>query len=281
MAGHSRIGRLGRAGAAAVLAAAFAACIVPDSELKVQGDAVNPGTVRLLQAVTVSAQATAACDAASVDLTACPIVPETLPFGAIDPASPMCVCPSRDGNALSYFDIYVEDPDIDDDGRPADAILGVLLLDLPASSPDPAPYLAYGNLLPANVPAQTVNLGFNSYTNALERPEPLVRRWTLGAETGVDLCNDNAAAPDGKLDPGLHSLRIIVTDRPWYRRLQYEDDGEVMVDAHGDIVRVPVDQASIGVPDLPGGASYAVADYVFRCSDGDDPEAVCNCVEEL
>jgi hypothetical protein len=254
-------------------------CIIPDTQLRVEGDAVNPGTVRLIQAVAVSDAATDACNAASVDLTSCPLVPETLPFGAIASAAPLCVCPGRDGNALSYFDVYVEDPDVDDDGRPQDTILGALLLDMPGDEDDPAAYVAYPNLLPGNLPAANVNLGFNSYTNAIERPEPRVRRWTLGAETGVDLCNDNASAPDRKLEPGLHSLRVVVTDRPWYRGFVYDDDGEVMLDDDGVPVRVPVERASVGVPDLPAGATYSIADYVFRCGDGDDPEATCNCVE--
>lgn len=266
---------------AIVLAATSIACIVPDSKLRVEGDAVNPGTVRLIQAVQITDQAHAACREEAVDLSACPVVPETLPFGAIDPASPLCVCPGRDGNALSFFDIYVEDPDTDEDGRPKDAILGALLLDLPAASVDPTPYVAYANLFPTNVAAAPVNLGFNSYTDAIERPEPLVRRWTIGAETPVDLCNDNAAAPDGKLAPGLHALRLVVTDRPWYRAIEPGPDGEIEFDDDGEILRVPIEEASVGVPDLPGGASYAIADYVFRCVDGDDPEANCNCVEDL
>jgi len=260
----------------AVAALGLGACIVPDTNLKVQGDAVNPGTVRLLQSIAVTEEADAACKLASVtELTACPLVPETLPFGAIDPAAPLCVCPGKDGNALSYFDIYVEDPDLDD-GRPKDSIFGALLLDMPAATVDPEEYVAYTNLLPATVPAANVNLGFNSYSNAIERPEPLVRRWTLGAETGVDLCNGN---PAGKLDPGLHSLRLVVTDRPWYREVVL-DEGQPERNADGELVRVPIEMASIGVPDLPGGATYAIADYVFRCVDGDDPDASCNCLEE-
>lgn len=276
MGRRGAVGRCARVVVAATGASLLVACIVPDSSLQVRGDATNPGAVRLIQAVTVSQEASDACDEASVDLTSCPVVPETLPFGAIDPATPLCVCPGRDGNALSFFDIYVEDPDVDEDGRPKDAILGALLLDLPAATVDPAPYLAYGNLFPATVPAASVNLGFNSYTNAIERPEPLVRRWTVGAETPVDLCNDNVA---NKLEPGLHSLRLIVTDRPWYRALEL-DDGEVQFD-DDELVRKPIEEASIGVPDLPLGASYAIADYVFRCADGDDPEANCNCEEEI
>ena len=41
----------------AVAALALGACIVPDTNLKVQGDAVNPGTVRLLQSIAVTEEA--------------------------------------------------------------------------------------------------------------------------------------------------------------------------------------------------------------------------------
>ena len=92
---------------------------------------------------------------------------------------------------------------------------------------------------------------------------------------------DNAAAPDGKLTPGLHSLRVIVTDRPWYRPFEYGPDGMVVLDADGEPVRVDATAATVGVPDLPGGATYSVADYVFRCRDGLDPDAGCNCAEEM
>jgi hypothetical protein len=267
-----------RSAAVLLVAIATGACIVPDANLRVQGDATNPGSVRLLQSITLTDEANDACRSdPSTELSSCPLVPETLPFGAIDPELPLCVCSGRDGNALSYFDIYVEDPDLDD-GRPKDSIFGVLLLDMPAATVDPAEFVAYTNLFPPTVPAANVNLGFNSYSNAIERPEPLVRRWTLGADTGVDLCNDN---PAGKLDPGLHSLRLVVTDRPWYREVELEEDGQAMVDDDGELVRVPVEMASIGVPDLPGGATYAIADYVFRCDDGDDPESSCNCVDQV
>jgi hypothetical protein len=280
-----RSGTLVRVGVVAVVAA-MGACIIPDGDLDVRGDAVNPGTVRFVEAIAMTPAAHLACRVASRgELSSCPLVPATLPFGAIDPAEPLCVCPGgRDDNALSYLDVYVEDPDLDQDGRPKDAIYGALLLDLPAASVDPRPYVAYANLLPPTVPAANVNLGFNSYSDAIERPEPLVRRLTIGdSDTRVDLCNDNPAAPDGNLEPGLHSLRLIVTDRPWYREVLL-DDGEPVFDDADELVRVPVEEASIGVPDLPAGATYAIADYVFRCEqDDDDPETpeTCECVEAM
>ena len=91
----------------------------------------------------------------------------------------------------------------------------------------------------------------------------------------LDLCNDNSGTPVG---PGLHSLRIVVTDRPWYRPIQFDADGKPLIDATGVPLRVE-DEASarIGVPDTPAGASYAIADYVFACGDNNDPDAGCNC----
>ncbi|MBX7083189.1 MAG: hypothetical protein K1X88_28540 [Nannocystaceae bacterium] len=260
---------------------ALPACIVPDAHIDVRGEFVNPGTVRLIQSVPITSTAHAACRDVDPQLPSCPTPPETLPFGRIDLSQPFCVCAGGDNNALSYFDIYVEDPDLDDDGHPKDSILAALLLDMPSATADPTPYLAYQNILPSTLPAALVGLGAGAYADAIDRPEPVVRRWTLGTDHGVDLCNDNAAAPDGKLTPGLHSLRVIVTDRPWYRPFEYGPDGMVVLDADGEPVRVDATAATVGVPDLPGGATYSVADYVFRCRDGLDPDAGCNCAEEM
>ncbi len=268
-------------GLGAALTLALVGCIVPDRHIDVRGEFVNPGPVRLIQSIPVTAAAHAKCRDEDPQLPSCPLPPESLPFGRIELEQPFCVCPGRDNNALGYFDIYVEDADLDDEGRPKDAILGALLLDMPGATADPAPYLAFQNILPTTLPASFVRLGVGIYADAIDRPEPVVRRWTLGADDGFDLCNDNAAAPDGKLTPGLHSLRLVVTDRPWYRPFEVDANGELVLDADDRPVRVDATQAAIGVPDLPGGASYATADWVFRCDDGLDAEAGCDCAEEM
>lgn len=259
------------------------ACIIPDTGIEARGEAVNPGPVRLVQATALPMAADTACrELAFPDLASCPLVPDTLPFGFID--IDLCVCPGTlvDNRALNYFDIYVEDPDADGDGNPIDSIFGAFLLDLPLPADDPTSFVAYETLLSPTTPATPVQFGIGSYGDAIERPEPLVRRWTIGdADRRVDLCNENASSPDPKLAPGLHSLRLVATDRPWYRPFVYDSHGEPKLDEDEQPIRVPPEEAAVGVPDTPGGASYAIADYVFLCGDGAavDVEPVCDCVE--
>ncbi len=249
-----------------VAMAATAGCIIPDSGIDARGEAVNPGPVRILQSTALTESADEACAAVGDSLAACPMIPDVL-FGLVDAQFCLCPSPTTDPNRLPYFDIYVEDPDQTADGDSLDSIFGAFLLDLPRSADDPSEFLAYENLLSPTTPAAPVPFGL-SYANPIERPEPLVRRWTIGDEEGVDFCNDNASSPEPALAPGLHSLRLVVTDRPWYRAFVYDDNGKIREDeATKEQVRVPVEEASIGVPDTPAGASYAVADYVFRCND--------------
>jgi hypothetical protein len=263
--------------------ASLVGCIIPDTQLQVRGEAVNPGAVRLVQATALTRSANTECNRVQRELASCPMVPETLPFGLVAPETgDFCVCPQVDGRALNYFDIYAEDPDLDGQDRPKDSIFGVFLLDMPASADDPPSHVAYEHLLSPTTPAVLQQFGIGSYADAIERPEPQVRRWTIGdAETQVDLCNDNASSPDPKLEPGVHSLRLVVTDRPWYRPFVFDSDGEIAVDERDEPVRVPVEEAAIGVPDTPAGATYAIADYVFRCRDGRPPapSASCACAE--
>jgi len=273
---------MGRPGSASIAAlgacALLGGCIIPDSTIEVVGDLVNPGPVRLVQSVPITDEANAECSDVAKELGGCPLPPETVPFGRIVTELPFCVCDGTDQNRLSSFDIYVEDPDLDDDGRPADSIFGVFLLDPLPAADDLSEFVAYSNLLPPTQPARTVQLGFPSYADSLERPPPLLRSWTLGRDTGVDLCNDNADALDGRLEPGVHSLRLVVTDRPWYRSVVFDDDGKLVLDENKNPERTG--DPHVGVPDTPAGASYAIADYVFACGDEDDPDAGCNCLGE-
>lgn len=267
-------------------------CIIPDKHIDVQQDFSNPGPVRIIQPIPMTAQADEACRDASELLLGCPVPPDTLPLGLIDPdQGQLCVCPERDDNALQHFDIYVEDPDFEEDEqgrrRAKDTLLGAFLLDVPPEviSPDPlgddlvdaSQYVAYENYLSPTTPARTFpGLLPGTYRDAIERPTPLVRSWTIGQEQSLDLCNDDNKA---KLEPGLHTLTLVVTDRPWYVPVKL-DDGEVQRDREGNLVRADADPR-LGVPDLPAGASYAVGSYVFRCRDGTSGmDMACNCSQE-
>lgn len=268
--------------AALVAWVSLPACIIPDSGIVVEGEFENPGTVRIVEAVAMSPQADEACADVSVELAVCPLPPLTLPFGLVGADAPLCTCPAGDDNRLGFVDIYVEDPDVDENGDPTDLIYGALLLDLPADADDPSRYVAYENLLSPSDPAVRFTGGgaIGGYADSIERPTPQLRSWTLGRERGVDLCNDNADAPGGKLSVGVHSLRLVVTDRPWYRPVVLDPDGKLVLDDRKQPMRVPEDEALPGVVDAPAGASYAIADYVFRCGDGNAPDPGCACTPE-
>jgi len=251
-----------------------AGCIIPDSGIRLLAERTNPGAVRLVQPVALTPEVIEACKAVS-PLSSCPTPQRTLPFGLIEiPDRPFCICPSnqRDLNALAEFHIFVEDPDVGPDLEPLDVILGALLLDPTEDGTVP---VAYENYLSTSQPARPVPLGA-AYNNAIDRPPPNLKQWILGSETRVDLCNNNNGAP---ISPGLHTLRIVVTDRPWYVPVAEADtDYEVGPELQDGAIVRQFDQDPIrGVPDLPGGATYDTAAYVFRCLDAAQSD-LCNCV---
>lgn len=256
---------------AAVLAACSGGCIIPDTRIDVQPERTNPGAVRIVQAVPLSPQADAAC-AEEPGLLRCPQPPITIVPGLIEiEDQAFCTCENgRDGNAAGGFDIYVEDPDVDDEGEPRDELFAAFLLDVPPNADLVSPFVAYTNYLPNNTPALRV-LG----DQPIERPVTNLKAWSLGVETTVDLCNNNNG---NQLTPGLHSLRLVVTDRPWPFPVLTDADGSPERN-DGAFERDEALEPLVGVPDLPGGASYAVANFVFRCRDASSEEdgVGCNC----
>lgn len=266
--------------------AGASACIIPDSRIRVVGDFTNEGAVRIVQPTFITEEADLAC--ADIDdvggLAACPGVPPGLPTGLLSGSFCTCAAGERDGRAALRFEIYVEDPDVDEEGRPSDDVLGVFLLDVPFGViEDPTPYVAYGNYLPPDQPAALFTAG---EFPVIERPNPNLRSWTIGEDV-VDLCNDNqgqpiaglAAAPSPDEDPpvqtGLHELRLVVTDRPWYRPPLLDEDDEPMRDEEGEILR---GDPMFGVPDLAAGATYDTRSFVFRCySPVAPPPGDCSC----
>ncbi|MEM7157512.1 MAG: hypothetical protein AAF799_32025 [Myxococcota bacterium] len=243
-------------------------CIIPDAGIIVEDEFLNAGAVRIVEPTPVTIRADEDCDELTT-LGGCPRVPDTLPSGLIRTDSPLCVCPGAD-QGLGEFDIYVEDPDVDEDGDPRDDILGALFLDMPSTASDPSLFLAYTGLLAPDEPATRFRA---SDVQTIERPDPHLKAWTLAGQPRVDLCNDN----DGiQIPPGLHVLRLIVTDRPWYTPVLRDADGMVIEDEDGEVV---LGDPVVGMPDLAGGASYDTRSYVFECLDSSDPVAGsgCNC----
>lgn len=261
----------------AISGCAVVGCIIPDSKIDVQPQRTNPGSVRIVQAVALTPQADAAC-AEEPGFEVCPQPPDTVVPGLIELENQaFCTCEGgRDGNELGGFQIFVEDADVDDAGEPIDDLFGVLLLDVPPDTEQVSAFVAFTNYLPSNQPAQRV-AGGGTYAQPIERPPTNVKEWALGVETKLDLCNDNNGSA---LEPGLHSLRLVVTDRPWPQPVLVNEFGRPQGsppferDAQADPL--------VGVPDLAAGASYATANFVFRCVDESSELGltVCNCEED-
>jgi len=242
-------------------------CIIPDSDIMVEDEFLNVGTVRIVEPTPVSVRADQQCEELTT-LNGCPRLPVTLPSGLIEPESPICVCPEGRDIGLGNFDLLVEDPDIDEEGDPKDEILGALFLDMPGDASDPRPYLAYTGLLPPDEAALRFRA---SEVQTIERPDPHLKAWTLEGQPRVDLCNDNDSNP---VEPGLHEIHLIVTDRPWYRPVVRTEDGAVMLDEDGEpVFGDPV----FGMPDLAAGATYDTTFYVFECFDANDPPEGIEC----
>lgn len=258
--------------AAAVAGAPAAGCIIPDAGIVVQDEFLNVGAVRIVEPTPVTGRADEDC-AERTTLSGCPRIPDTLPSGLIRPERPLCVCPTGSFSAGGGFDIFVEDPDIDAEGDPKDDILGALLLDIPPDADDPRDYLAYTGRLPPEAPAQRYRA---SEVQAIERPDPHLKYWSLGDRGRVDLCNDS----DDPVEPGLHELRLVVTDRPWYRPIMLDADGKPVRDEDGEIV---LHDPVVGMPDLGAGATYDTTTYVFQCHDSaaPPPGIECNCEMEI
>jgi hypothetical protein len=266
---------------AGALLVSCGACIIPDSDIDVLRERNNRGAVRIVQRVGMSPEANVACTRAGPFREECPLPPPSQPSGLVDfgaEGQAFCVCApgDRDANVLRQFDIFVEDADLDqDDNSPVDAIFGAFLLDVPDGAEDPSEYLAYTNVLPPNEAATLFPIGRGSYNDSIDRPPPQLKSWTVGIERGFDLCNDDVGR---RLQPGIHELRLVVTDRPWYVEVQTDAEGQPLY-VDGVLQRAGT-EPRFGVPDIPGGATYDIATFVFRCLEPTNEACGCTAVEE-
>jgi hypothetical protein len=253
------------------LLAAFAltGCIIPDSGIIVRGDFDNEGAVRIVEPISITERASQSCGELET-FNECPNVPDTLPTGLV--RQNLCRCSEeleRDANPLSFFQIFVEDPDVEADGTPSDQILAAFLLDISSNDASTTDFLAYRNYLS---PEQPADLYTGGDTRVIERADPGLRSWVVGQDS-VDLCNDNEGS---KAPAGVHELRVVVTDRPWFRPPMRDANGAIVRDDEGEpLLGEPI----FGVPDLPGGATYDTRSFVFTC--GDEADASCSCVETM
>lgn len=263
-----------RLGRGAVVLAGFVGvmgCVIPDGGINIEGEFDNPGAIRIVEPTPITPRADQDCDERTI-FGGCPTLPDTAPTGLIRPESPLCVCPGGADLGLGKFDLFVEDPDRDEEGNARDDLLGALFLDVPPGTTDIGEYLAYVNLLAPDEPA-TRFLG--AQLEAIERAAPVLKSWELVPpdRQRIDLCNNNDGTP---LSPGLHQITVMVTDRPWFQPVVLDEDDNIVVDEDGE---PELGEVFYGVPDLAGGATYDTTSYVFQCFDAaDPPEGIeCNC----
>lgn len=261
---------------------ALAACILPDRDIRFESGLDNENAVRIVQRAPAHPQMDALCNPEDPDDQGnpgfCPQVRSTLSSGLVRPnAGDFCICPEGDRRAIEKFEIYAEDADREGD-RAKDTIYGVALLDPAPADADPrdaVAYIKYWNPGRAGerLPEDDDELGNRTAPPSGREPAGLtVFPLDNSSNIYIDLCNDAGRA----LAPGLHTLRFMVTDRPFFRPPAVNSDGEVAEEADGDPAYLG---EQWGVPDLAAGATYATVDYVFECRDPSDPEADCLCNE--
>ena len=117
------------------------------------------------------------------------------------------------------------------------------LLDLRPESLDPQNSVRYRDYID---PLQPLDLDDQLNYTPLKRPDPKLRVLNIGGEARIDLCN---RANDTPLEAGFHELRIIVTDRPWFKADPDDVEGQA------------------GVPDIANGATFDTTSYIFHCDD--------------
>lgn len=257
---------------------ALSGCILADKDIEIEDEKISNRTpVRLVEPVVLSDEAELACDANLEDMrvVTCP-QPATDPRDALphyldpnyiitsddSPSRPwyFCSCApgQRDDRALSYT-LYVEDQDEKPKTRdPRDPLYGALFLDLPPRTDAPDKYVDY----PRNLnPLAPLDLAQDIDYRPLYRRDPHLRQLVLGdTDVPLDLCNGGRTV----LAPGLHTLTVMVTDRPWFK---------------GDL-----DIPQVGMPDLASGATFDTITYIFYChvdsgDDSDDSTKNCTCLD--
>lgn len=276
----------------------LAACIIPDYEIGIEGELPdNASAVRVVERGPTTEDMLEICrrdeDAdPGPDVGFCPQVRRTsMPSGLIRPASgDLCVCPGDPGqdlNAIGTFNIYAEDLDLDDADDPEDTLYGVFLLDPDPFSEAPQAAIAYNNYWEHGREGELLDARATIMDSAMEtildrivasigREEVEQRVFHIDDGLGsgvVDLCNaDNGES----VAPGLHDLRFMVSDRPFFRPRLLDSAGKPAFTPSGEPA---YGSRQYGVPDLAVGASYDTINFVFECREPTDPDARCNCAE--
>ncbi|HWB80231.1 MAG TPA: hypothetical protein VG755_34935 [Nannocystaceae bacterium] len=255
-------------------AAATTACIIPDRDIQIDPGIDNLSAVRIVTRPPQLDEMHDICNRdpkgdPPPDYSYCPEVRRTsVPPGVVRPSEgSFCVCPLGDRRTLDPFEIYAEDGDRERD-RPKDRIYAAALLDPQPGATNPSDAVAYSNYLEPGRAGELIEVNHESDNDNTAAP---VGRRVLDLSVfpfddgshRIDLCNDNEGSSVGV---GIHNLRVMVTDRPFFRERAFVD-GAPAVTADGKPAYYPTQW---GVPDLAAGATYATVDYVFECLDPED-----------
>lgn len=249
-------------------------CLVPDDDIQLD-ERGNAHAVRFVErtALTLAAQCSCspnpgeACDPGQ-DVSewspgSCPQVDGTGIPHFLDPAVyTLCACETLD--TLPYFELFVEDQDTvrNDDGQavPRDDLYAVALLDFDPDTDDPTQKVRYQTQLP---PREELPKG--PPLNPLGQEARQLRQLLIGdlSEGLFNPCFENGQP----LEPGLHELTIMVTDRFWLS-VPAVNDPDVL-------------DPQLGVPDLANGATFDMTRYVFSCVAADDPVCDTSCAGSM
>lgn len=237
-----------------------AACILPDRGIVIVDENVqNKHPVRFVESVPITEEALDTClaslDEEKPNQVCQPSDPATALPHFLDPKFPyynFCSCvvdTEEDSRKLQPATLYVEDRK-NDVNKDLDPIYAALQLDIQPGETQPSQKVFYQSYVNPTVPLKEVD---DVQYEPPRRPDTgrELRQLNLGnQDEPIDLCN-GIGLP---LSRGYHTLRIIVTDAPWFNPTDDENDRE------------------IGVPDLANGATYDTLEYVFFCDDKSDPE---------
>lgn len=243
---------------ASVMASALA-CILPDRGIIIVDENVqNKHPVRFVEPIPITEESSDAClslDEIKPQEVCQPGDPAKALPHFLDPAIDdykFCSCDvdtQEDKRKLRVVTFYVEDR-ANEVGKDFE-IYAALQLDIKPGETDPSKKVFYQSYLDPKIPLQSP--GDSLKYEPPRRPDTgrELRELTLGnpEKGGIDLCN-GIGLP---LSYGFHTLRIIVTDAPWFNPTDDENDREV------------------GVPDLANGATYDTLEFVFFCDDRSDP----------
>jgi hypothetical protein len=244
-----------------LIALAMGACVLPDRGIViVDEDVQNKHPVRFVESIQLTEDAKEVCDAELKAPKVCqPGEAEDALPAFLDPSIKtyqFCACDllQEDTRKLPATTLYVEDRK-NDVGQDLANIYAALQLDIDADETEPYQAVAYREVVNPDAPLRPTDVAYAPPKRPPENAGRELRALRLGEpDRPIDLCNGASNRP---LDRGFHTLRIIITDLPWFNPGVEDTD------------RQP------GVPDLAGGATFDTLSFTFYCDDKTNPEGPC------